>query len=266
MSAWVDAHYEFDLHRRFFEETVSRNLRLGRILVLVVGDYIRSSVVDMLGYINKYPHLAVNVALVELKCFQLDEKEDWPLLVVPTVVAKTEIVERSIVQVNVAADGAVTVTAEQEKMDAAPSASRARLSEDEFWERLKAQDPHSLGKARQLIRHYAEKEGVSIRPRDNSIAVHLHLPESGQRISLFFIRTDGTFESWHGTIAKQMAKGGLDEQLMGAYVHDLEVILKQHKKKWSINSPLIEVDVDELILAVDRFILKLIQAEPKPDS
>jgi hypothetical protein len=83
--------------------------------MLLVGDRIRSSVVDMLSHINKYPHLAMNVALIELQCYHLVEDEQWPLLVVPSLLARTEIIERSIVQVNVTLDGSYQVKAEQKK-------------------------------------------------------------------------------------------------------------------------------------------------------
>ena len=263
LSDWVDNHYKLEIDKRYFEETVSRNLRLGRILVLVVGDYIRSSVIDMLGYINKYPHLAMNVALIELKCYRVKKESDWPLLVVPSIMARTEIVERSIVQVNVAVDGTSKITATQEKIESKPSVNRSKLTEDEFWQRLKNQEPESLAKAQQLISYYSEKEGVVIQPRDNSIAAHLYLPETGQRISLFFIRTDGVIECWHGTIDLQLSRGGLEKQLLDDYVNDLDPILKHRTKQWSINYPLIKVDVDALIVVIDRFIQKLIQAEPK---
>ncbi|MDD5371437.1 MAG: hypothetical protein PHQ40_20355 [Anaerolineaceae bacterium] len=95
---------EMDLDRRTFEETVSKNLRLGRILVLLVGDRIRASMVDMLQYVNRYPHLAMNVALVELSCYTLRAGQPWPLLVVPPIVARTEIVERSVVEVTLSPD------------------------------------------------------------------------------------------------------------------------------------------------------------------
>jgi hypothetical protein len=91
--------------RDFFEESVTKNLKLGRFLTIIVGDRIRRQVVEMVGYVNKFPGLAMDVALVELQCFRLGEKERWPLLTVPRVVARTEVVERSIVQVTVTRGG-----------------------------------------------------------------------------------------------------------------------------------------------------------------
>src|SRR3989442_7228924 len=73
----------------FFEETVAKNLRLGRFLTLIVGDKIRPSVIEMLEYIRKYPSLAADLALIELSCYRWQPESDWPLLVVPSIVNRT---------------------------------------------------------------------------------------------------------------------------------------------------------------------------------
>lgn len=246
----------------YFEENVSKNLRLGRILMLLVGDRIRSTVVDLLSHINKYPHLAMNVALIELQCFQLAEDEQWPLLVVPSLLARTEIIERSIVQVNVSIDGTYRVKAKQRKIAEVEKTSRTPLTEDEYWEKLKHEDERSYDKARILIDYYRNKDGIHLRPRQNSIAIHMFAPESGQRISLFFIRTDGVIECWHSTIAEQLGKAGLARELLDEYLQELKPMLKQRTKSLSIYSPAKDVDVDALILVVDRFIDRIMHAEP----
>lgn len=259
---WVETKHSPDVDRHFFEETVSRNLRLGRILLLVVGDRIRSSVIEMLSYINKYPHLAINVALIELRFYKLTKGGDWPILVVPSILAKTEILERSIVQVNVTLEGVVKVDATQEKFIETPTTVRSSMSEDDFWERLKNQNPEALEPARKLVSYYREK-AIVIKPRENSIAFHLYLPETDQRVSLFFVRTDGIVECWPPTISGQLTKVGLDKNLMDVFVRELQEILKHSTKKLAVNYPLNKVDVDAFITVFDRFIDGLIKAEPK---
>ena len=103
---WVEEnHGPVEGGQVYFEETVAKNLRLGRFLTLIVGDRIRQSVIEMLNYVNTYPNLANDVALVELSCYRWKRDSDWPLLVVPSIVARTEIVERSVIQVTVKQDG-----------------------------------------------------------------------------------------------------------------------------------------------------------------
>lgn len=259
---WVEAKIGLDVDRGYFEETVSKNLRLGRMLILVVGDRIRGSMVDILGYINQYPHLAVNAALIELQCYTLQEGVDWPLLVVPSILARTEIVERTIVQVDVAVDGTYQVSARQEKQTPTPSSRRSYLSEDAFWEQLKAQAPLSFNPVQRLVSYIRENTGITTKMRSNSIAFHFYLPDSGQRISLFLIRTDGIIECWHTTIPEQLKNGGLDGKIADSYVSDMSRLLTSRTKSLSIYQTADKVDIDAFIAAVDRFTTRLIQTEP----
>ncbi|MGH7844936.1 MAG: hypothetical protein ACREQW_07185 [Candidatus Binatia bacterium] len=64
--------------REFFEETVTKNLRLGRFLGLIVGGKIQTSVVEMLSYVNRFPALAIDVALVELQPYWIEKQGAWP--------------------------------------------------------------------------------------------------------------------------------------------------------------------------------------------
>ena len=63
---------------------MAKNLRLGRFLTMIVGDRIRQSLVGMLNHVSRYPHLATNVALVEMqRKFTFTDDNDklqvWPI-------------------------------------------------------------------------------------------------------------------------------------------------------------------------------------------
>ena len=116
----------------FFEDTVAKNLRLGRILALIVGDRIRQSVVEMLNYVNKYPGLAMDVALVELQAYRIEKGHNWPLLVVPRIISRTEIIERSIVQVTVIDGKPPEIDVQQEKVTSGDRRKRVSLTEEAF--------------------------------------------------------------------------------------------------------------------------------------
>jgi hypothetical protein len=258
---WIEQRHELETDRIYFEETVSKNLRLGRFLILVVGDRIRSSLVDLLGYINKFPHLAFNVALVELQCYHMNPEEEWPLFVVPSILARTEIVERTIVQVNVTQEGASKVTAVQ--VSPPKDGRRIPLTEEEFWSRLKDKAPGASEKVKKIIDHYQQKEEVRLVRRESSIAAHTFAPESGQIISLFFIRTDGVIECWHATIKDQFTKVGLDTEWVDRFVKELSPILQKRTKSLSINNQAEKVDAARFISVVDQFIENVIHAESK---
>jgi hypothetical protein len=147
-------------------------------------------------------------------------------------------------------------------MGATETTSRTPLTEDEFWEKLEHQDAQSSENARKLIDYYQDKDGIHLKPRQNSIAVHLFTPESGQRISLFIIRTVGVIECWHTTVGDQLDNGGLNRELMMDYVSDLKPMLNQQTKSLSIYPLAKDVDVEAFKLAIDRLIDRVMQAEP----
>lgn len=169
--------------RHFFEETVAKNLRMGRFLTLIVGDRIRQSVVEMLRHVNRYPHLATDVALVELQCYFWQQESDWPLLVVPSIVARTEIVQRSVIQVTVKPDVSYELNVRQEKAeDEGRSGKRLTLTEEAFWELLGEQSPEGYKGARHLIDRYREMDGIVINPMESSLVVRLDIQDTGEQL------------------------------------------------------------------------------------
>lgn len=246
------------------ENTITTNLRFGRFLILIVGDRIRSSMVEILQYANRFPHLAVNVALVELRCYQLQEENSWPLLVVPQLVAKTETVGRSIVEVTVSIDGTSQVRVKQEGEAAGrKTGRRITLTEQLYWDTLKNKAPGSFSPAEEIIERFRNLEMIEVEPKENSIAVYLVLPDSGQRITLFFIRTDGIIDCWHISIADQLARCGLDRVMADDYARKLFQVLKSRTRKLSIYGSARDINREEFYTVVDAFIDQVKNAEPE---
>jgi hypothetical protein len=195
---WVEKHHgPVEGGRYYFEETVAKNLRLGRFLTVIVGDRIRRSLVDMLNHVNRYPHLATDVALVELYCYGWRREDDWPLLVVPSVVARTEIVERSVIQVTVKQDGDHRIDVRQERTEERDRGrKRVSLTEEAYWELLREQAPEEYEDVRHLIETLRDVDGVVISSAQSSLTVRFDIPHTDVQASVFFIRTDGTLYVW----------------------------------------------------------------------
>ncbi len=243
----------------YFEDVVAKNLQLGRFLTLIVGDRIKSSVVDMLGYINKYPHLAISMALVELNCFHEKKDQGWPLIVVPSIVARTDIVERSVIQVTVKSEGAYEVEVRQEIKK--EGHERVTLTEEAFWELLKAQSPNNYTSAYTLISKYKEDEKVTVDPTESSIVVKFGITDAGEQVSLFFIDKKAQLHIWPNTIKQKLEKAGLNPSLADSYESAMRRILKAGEHK-EFTCPIEKVDVEEFNAAVDAFIETLRFAEP----
>jgi len=264
---WVEQRFgPVEGGRDFFEETVAKNLRLGRFLTLIVGDKIRQSVIEILNYVNKYPHLAMDVVLVELRCYQwAQEKNNWPLLVVPSIVARTEIVERSVIQITINQTGAHQIDVKQEKKGDKEVRKRVTLTEEAFWELLKMRSPDNYESVRHLIDKYREREEISVDPAEGSIIVRLNIPDSGEQVSIFFITKKAELRVWPRTVVRQLTEAGFDPSLGESYATQMRNIMKIPKDRSEFGRSIREVNVDKFKSAVDTFIRNVQLAKPIGD-
>jgi hypothetical protein len=254
---WVEKHHgPVEGGRHFFEETVAKNLRLGRFLTLIVGDRIRQSVVDMLAYVNRYPHLATDVALVELLCYRWKPEEDWPLLVVPTIVARTEIVERSVVQVTVQPEIPYQIEVHQERAEPeGRGRSRVSLTEEAYWELLREQASDDYQEMRRLIKRFRTVDGVSIDPAETGLVVRFDISGTSVQASVFFAKTTGELGVWpFSTIAKQLERAGLNPDLALQYGEQMRTIMKMPKNRVDFSRSIAELDVAEFTAAAVDFV------------
>lgn len=136
------------------------------------------------------------------------------------------------------------------------------MTEQSYWERLESRSPQSYEPAHKLIEYIKKDEQYAFEPKEGSLVVYLVLPYSGQRISLFFIRTDGVIECWPDTIGSQLVKAGLDRDLVKPYDKDLERVLGRRTKRLSILSPVQSIQIDDFLQAVDKFVQAVLAAEP----
>lgn len=78
---------EFD-DRRFIDQ-VSQNLRLGRSLLLIIGDGIQEGVEQMVSFLQQTPQLGFNLALVEIGLYREHPDDKDFLFVQPRILART---------------------------------------------------------------------------------------------------------------------------------------------------------------------------------
>jgi len=244
------------------ENRIVKNLRLGRFLILIVSDHIRSSLVDMLAYVNRYPHLATHVGLVELQCYQMPGNPD-EMMVVPSIVAKTEIVQRSIVQVNINPEVTHTLAVEQIQNEPG-SKSRQAISEDVFWETLQQKSPASVEPARKILDHFRSRGEISLKMGGSSVVARMTVPDTDRELSLFRISTDGALICWPVTLQDQVERAGLERELGVEYEKKLSQFLTRRTGR-NIECPVKSVAVEPFIAVVDEFIEKILKAVPQGD-
>lgn len=79
-----------------FNDALTTNLKRGRFLLLIVGDGIRIGVETIVEYLQGHSGLHFTLGLVELPVYQL---ADGARIVVPRVLAKTQTVLRTVIEV-----------------------------------------------------------------------------------------------------------------------------------------------------------------------
>ena len=77
-----------------FVDNVTRHLKRGEFLLLIVGDGIREDVEDIVGFVQRHSGLHFNLALVEAALFRDSASR---LIVQPRLLARTELVRRIVV-------------------------------------------------------------------------------------------------------------------------------------------------------------------------
>lgn len=82
-----------------FQQRVQECLNDGRFALLIVGDKIFPAATQLAETIQSAPHMQYSIGFVELLCYTMDKEADWPLIVLPHFVARTNEVTRAIVKV-----------------------------------------------------------------------------------------------------------------------------------------------------------------------
>jgi hypothetical protein len=140
----VSEHAEID--EASFIDAVSRNLRRGRFLLLVVGDGIREGVEAMTEFLQQYAGLHFTLSLVELSAFRLPEKG---YIVQPRVLAKTINIERGIVSFE---DSRVVVSPPKEaSIGSAGATRRTSITQEQYFEQLEKTCPGISEKLKSFI-------------------------------------------------------------------------------------------------------------------
>ena len=89
-----------DVDEREFVDRMNRNLRLGRFVLLIVGDGIHEGVEQMADFLNQTPQLQFTLGLVEMGLYALDDKaHPADFFVQPRIVARTREVTRAVVEI-----------------------------------------------------------------------------------------------------------------------------------------------------------------------
>lgn len=182
-----------DLDDVEFIDAVTRNLKRGRFLLLIVGDGIREGVEEITNFLQQHVGLDFTFGLVELAVFKAPDKEEY--VVQPRILANSYTVERGVIRVE--SQGAVSF--EPPATPAQPTAGsaagkRTNISEQEFYEQLSANATPLV--AADLRKFMARLSEIGIVPAYASSSLNLRwFPESNRKMNFGCIRKNGTVDT-----------------------------------------------------------------------
>jgi hypothetical protein len=142
---WVAAGSEID--EKSFIDAVSRNLRRGRFLLLIVGDGIREGVESMTEFLQQHAGLHFTLAIVELALFEVPT---GGYIAQPRVLARTTNIDRGTVTFD--DEGRVTIrpTSTAPVPSNAP-AVRMTITKERYLEQIEENFPGVTGRLNEFI-------------------------------------------------------------------------------------------------------------------
>jgi hypothetical protein len=182
-----------------FNDRIARDLRLGRFLLLVVGDGIREGAAHLVDHLNDSMSLQHTLAVVELKIWETGTGD---LLVVPSVPFKTETVVRAIVRIDDRDFDRVSVQPAGRAEGAIPQP--ATMSERDFLDAaIGTAEPRRV--AFEAFRTAASERNLSfVLNKDMMVKGRL---SSGREVSIGLIRRDGRFDTTYANwVASEMGR------------------------------------------------------------
>ncbi len=190
-----------------FVDAVSFNLHRGRIVVLVVGDGIRSETERLAEGLQAHAGFHFTFALVELAMYTLPD--DAGIVVVPRTLARTTLIERGIVRIE---GGQISISPPAESI--APVSQPSSISAEQFFDAMRLRDQRLPSALKRLI-NKLEPFGVYPDFR-KSLNFKWDSPE-GRTINLGYISRNG--EVW-----TDVANSGAPIALSHRYIEDLAAL------------------------------------------
>ena len=172
-----------------FADRVTRNLREGRIVVLIVGDEIRPATDELVAGLQAHANFHFTFALVEMPVYTLRPDDVGEYLVMPRTLVKTVDVPRFTIRV----EGGATLVSDEgtDERDARKPSRRSTISADEFFEVMQERSPEV---PQQLKRFLDEVAAVDVRVEYKaSLILKWDQPE-GKPVNLGYIKRSG--EVW----------------------------------------------------------------------
>lgn len=173
-------------HETAFVDGISRNLRLGRMLLIVAGDGIQESAEQLSDFLQRHIGLHFTLAMVEMSIWR--EPFNGRVLVQPRLLTRTVQIERAVIRLEGGMGSSITP-----RVEAAPGAANSRpttLTSEAYFEAVEAAAPGSTGRLKALLE---ELEPLGIYADIRRILMLKWRASSGAEFNLGAVELEGRF-------------------------------------------------------------------------
>lgn len=223
-----------DFDESKFIDSVSRNLRLGRFVLLIIGDGIREGVEQMAEFLNQTPQLQFRLGLIELAMYRLND-DSASMFVQPRLLAKTREVTRAIVEINYSHRSDVKVHVPNQLPENRSATARSNITEAEFLEELQANNTADVVNFVRWVFEQLEARGLELRWATNGPFLEYVHEDTGERFTFGKLNKVGTFATM-GHLSGQCPKHGLSPVIYEEYLDTVAKFFEGAERK-RINSP-----------------------------
>ncbi|MXY57617.1 MAG: hypothetical protein F4029_11990 [Gammaproteobacteria bacterium] len=141
-----------------FADRVTRNLREGRIVVLIVGDEIRPATDELVTGLQAHANFHFTFALVEMPVYSRPGSLD-EFVVVPRTLIKTETVPRFTIRTEGGATDVIDLGTDE--LEAAKPSRRSNISSEDFFEAMVERSQEIPAKLKRFLDEAAD---IDVRP------------------------------------------------------------------------------------------------------
>ena len=213
-----------DMDERAFVDRMNRNLRLGRFVLLIVGDGIHEGVERMAGFLNRTPRLQFTLGLVEMGLYALDDKaHPADFFVQPRIVARTREVTRAVVEIK------TTVQPDEIHVSVPPPPPKAPderrpLTESAFLEQLSESSSPEVVRFAQWVLEQVPVHDLTITWGEAGPLLRYEDADTGHRFTFGKLSRRGTLGDTHW-LSGRCRMLGLDPSIHQSYLDQVAALI-----------------------------------------